>query len=115
MAFSETEIKQIEATVGTWVERERPPPHVRAEVDLGFRVSNQSVEIFETRPHWARTNEKMITPVARATYVRTRDQWRILWMRADLKWHRYETIPEADTIDAFLKVVKEDEFACFFG
>lgn len=109
------ETEKIEATVGAWIERERPPLHVREQLDLGFRVIDQNVDIIETRPHWKNAMEKTITPVARATYVRARDRWRILWIRADGKWHRYEPVPEVASLNAFLKVVKEDEHGCFFG
>ena len=109
------ETEKIEATLSAWIERERPPLHIREQLDLGFRVINQSVDIVETRPHWKNATEKMITPVARATYVRARDRWRILWIRADGKWHRYEPVPEVASLNAFLKVVKEDEHGCFFG
>ena len=115
MAFNAAETKKIEATMSAWIERERPPLHIREQLDLGFRIVNQSVDIFETRPHWENATEKTITPVARATYVRARDHWRILWMRADAKLHRYEALPEVASLDAFLKVVKDDKHGCFFG
>jgi hypothetical protein len=34
------------------MQQRRPPPHVRQKLDLGFRVTGQSVEIFEIRPAW---------------------------------------------------------------
>ena len=53
--------------------------------------------------------------IAKATYVRTRDLWKIFWMRADLKWHGYEPVPTVGSIDKFLAVVNEDRYGCFFG
>ena len=50
MAFSEFEIKRIQKIIGKYIERHRPPVHLRDEVDLSFRVKGQSVEIFEIRP-----------------------------------------------------------------
>jgi hypothetical protein len=41
--------------------------------------------------------------------------WKVYWKRADLKWHRYEPVPEVSAIEKFLAVVKEDEYSCFFG
>ncbi|MGH8716972.1 MAG: DUF3024 domain-containing protein [Burkholderiales bacterium] len=29
-------------------------------------------------------------PVAKATYVKAQDVWKVFWQRADLKWHRYD-------------------------
>ena len=75
----------------------------------------KSVELFEVRPVWDNPSQKMESPVAKATYVKTQDLWRIYWMRADLKWHSYPPTPEVDTLDAFLTLVAEDKHACFFG
>jgi hypothetical protein len=34
------------------MKQRRPPPSVRQKLDLGFRVTGQSVESFEIRPAW---------------------------------------------------------------
>jgi hypothetical protein len=59
--------------------------------------------------------EKQEHPVAKTTFVRTRGVWRVFWMRRDLKWHGYEPMPEVEYIEAFFRLVSEDEYACFFG
>ena len=41
--------------------------------------------------------------------------WKVFWKRADLKWHRYDPVSEVRTIEQFLAVVEEDEYACFYG
>ena len=71
MAFSEFEIKRCERDIARFLERRRPPPHIRAQLDLGYRITAQSVELFEIRPHWDGKSEKLETPVAKATFVRT--------------------------------------------
>lgn len=116
MAFSELETKRLEKIVGGFVEERRPPLPVRSTVDIAFRIKKQSVEIFEVRPKWrGRAGEITEQPIAKATYVRTRDCWKVYWMRADLKWHGYPPEPEVDSIERFLAVVGADEQACFFG
>jgi len=116
MAFSEFEIKKLEKVVGSFVEAQRPLPHIRSKLDLGFRISGQSVEIFEVRPRWRGTpGEIMEHPVAKATYVKTCAFWRVFWMRADLKWHTYPAAPYVPSIEKFLALVREDQHACFFG
>ena len=52
MALSEFEQKRCERLVGAFIESRRPPAHIRPQLDLGFRVAEQSVEIFEVRPKW---------------------------------------------------------------
>ena len=39
MAFSEFEIKRIQKVVGQYIEKHRPPEHLRDEVDLSFRIT----------------------------------------------------------------------------
>ena len=115
MALSEFETRRVERTVSAFIELHRPPPHIRPELDLGFRVSGQSVEIFEVRPAWKEPNKKMEHPVAKATYVKSRAVWKVYWMRADLNWHSYPPAPTVGTVEKFLSLVSEDKHACFFG
>jgi hypothetical protein len=116
MALSELEAARVRRSLDAFLERRRPPPHIRPKLDLAYRISGQSVEIFEIRPAFrAAPNEKTEHAVAKATFVRTRAIWRVFWQRADLKWHSYEPVPTVGSIDAFLKVVSEDAHHCFFG
>ena len=115
MAISEFEQKRIEKLVREYVEKRRPPAHLRYKVDLSFRLDGQSVEIFEIRPVWNDPSEKIEESVAKATYVKTKRNWKIFWKRADLKWHRYDPVPEVEIIEQFLDVVEKDHDGCFFG
>ncbi|MDZ7805055.1 DUF3024 domain-containing protein [Thiohalophilus sp.] len=115
MAFSEFEKRKYEKLVGDYVEKHRPPPHVRKELDLSFRIEGQSIELFEIRPLWDNPNERIEEPVAKATYIKRQDTWKIYWQRADLKWHRYDPAPEAKRLEEFLKIVEQDEYSCFYG
>ena len=116
VALSELEAARVRKAVGGFVERRRPPPHIRPKLDLGFRVLGQSVGLFEVRPVWrGAPGEKQEQPFAKATYVRTRGRWRVFWQRRDLKWHGYEPAPEVGTIEEFVTLVQEDRYACFFG
>lgn len=116
MAFNDLELARIRIPLSKWLARRRPPPQVRAELDLAYRISGQSIEIVEVRPAWGgQPGEVMERGLAKATYVISLDAWRIYWQRADLKWHRYEPFPTAISVEQFLAVVDEDQFACFFG
>jgi hypothetical protein len=115
MTISEFEIKRYEKIVGQYIEKHRPPAHVRNEVDLAFRLENQSVIIFEIRELCNQPGKKIETPIAKATYVKKTNSWKLYWQRADLEWHRYEPTPEAKTIEEFLAVVEKDEYSCFWG
>ena len=115
MAISEFEIKKCERELETFMKAHRPPAHIRHELDLGYRISNQSIEIFEIRPNWRSPAEKMEHAVAKATFVKTQNCWKIFWQRADLKWHGYDPAPEVQSLKEFLDIVGEDRHACFFG
>jgi len=116
MAISEFETKRCEQLVQKYLDVRRPPPHIRPELDFGFRISGQSVELFEIRPVWrGKPGEKMEHPFAKATYVKSTSVWKIYWQRADLKWHRYDPNPEVGRLEDFLAVVQRDEYCCFYG
>lgn len=115
MAFSDLELKHCEKALAAFLERSRLPAHLRDQVDISYKITGHSVEIYEVRSGWQDPTKKMETPVAKATFVRTQDHWKVYWMRRDLKWHGYEPAPEVRTIEAFLDAVDRDEFGCFFG
>ncbi|VAW47355.1 hypothetical protein MNBD_GAMMA04-1610 [hydrothermal vent metagenome] len=115
MAISEFEIKRVESIISKFVESRRPPAHVRDQVDLDFRISDQSVEIFEIGPLWNDPSVKSESPIAKATYVKSRKVWNIYWMMSDLKWHKYSPNPDVKLLEDFVKTVNEDKNACFWG
>ena len=88
---------------------------MRHQIDIACRITGQSVEIFTIRPAWERPDEKIESSVAKASFVRTQNVWRIYWKRADLKWHLYEPAAQVPRLPAFLKVVEEDAYGCFWG
>jgi hypothetical protein len=115
MAFTEKELERYRKIVGAYVEERRPPAHVRDQVDLSFRIYDQSIEIFEIRSVGRDSQRKVEIPIAKTTWVRTQKVWRIYWQRADMKWHGYTPQPEVKSLEEFIEVVKADEYACFFG
>ncbi|MBC8316937.1 MAG: DUF3024 domain-containing protein [Desulfobulbaceae bacterium] len=115
MSLSEFEIKRIEKIVGAFIENKRPPVHIRNQLDLGYSITGQSVEIFEIRPVWNNPEKRITLPVAKATYVKKSNIWKVYWQKADLKWNGYEPNPQAKTIEQFVAIVEEDAYACFWG
>ena len=115
MALSEFEVKRMEKLVGEFLEAVRPDPEHRHQLDISFRISGQSFEIFEIRPQWRDPDKKIEESVAKATYVKSTKRWRLYWKRADLKWHRYGPFPESDSLEKILDVIDEDKHHCFWG
>jgi hypothetical protein len=115
MAFNDLDRKRIEMAMTKFMTKRRPPPHIRPELDIGYQLINQSIEIFEIRPQWDNRSIIHWYPFAKATYVRTQNLWKVFWKRADLKWHSYEPASTVKSIDEFLAVVDADPYGCFFG
>jgi hypothetical protein len=98
-----------------FLEERRPPLEIRSQLDLAYRIDGQSVLVYELRPRWNNPAEIMEEPVAKTTFVQTQNQWKVFWMRADMKWHGYSPKPTVKTVQAFFKLVDDDKHACFFG
>lgn len=115
MTISEFEIKKCEKEIEAFMSIRRPPPHIRNQVDLAYRIEGQSVSIFEVRPDWQNPNEQIEIPVAKATYIKAKELWKVFWQMSDLKWHSYEHAPTVKSFKDFLSLVAEDKHSCFFG
>ncbi|UII26598.1 DUF3024 domain-containing protein [Fulvivirga maritima] len=95
--------------------KHRPAEHIRQELDLSYKIENQSIIIFDIRPHWMNKEEKIESPVAKTTWVKAQNIWKIYWMRSNLKWHGYDPKPKVKTIEEFLDIVEKDAHGCFWG
>jgi len=71
--------------------------------------------LFLVRLAFNRPGEEIEEPIAKVQFVRTEGVWRIFWMRANLRWHRYDPHPKAKSSAAALRVIDEDANCCFFG
>lgn len=115
MAFIEFDTKRIERELDKFLEKRRPPVHIRNEVDIGYRIEGQSVTIIEIRPNWSDPSITVEIPIARTTYVKTKKVWKVFWQRADMKWRSYEPTPKVKSVEIFLQIVDEDLHHCFWG
>jgi len=55
------------------------------------------------------------TPVAKLKFARTAGEWRLFWVRKDLKWHLYEPFASSRRLERLVEEVDRDVFGCFFG
>jgi hypothetical protein len=116
MAFNDIEIQKIKNSIETeLMAKRRPPVAIRKEVDLGYHLEGQSIVLFESRPHWQDKTQRLESEIAKITYVKTQKTWKLYWMRQDLKWHGYEPLPQAKTLEDLLAEVVNDPYGCFFG
>jgi len=117
MAFTKTEKEKVEKALEVFMEKRRPPAHIRPKLDIRYRIYDQSVEIYEVRPNWRSDINAGPTEssCAKTTYLRNRAIWEIYWMRKDMKWHNYEPASPVGTIEKALAIVLDDKHGCFFG
>lgn len=114
MAFNELDLKRIDKAAADFMALRRPPPAIRDQVDLEYTLNNQTIELLEVRPAWDNPAQIIKRPFARATYVRTANEWRVFWMRGNLKWHAYDP-PSVRSVAGFFQLVEQDRFGCFWG
>jgi hypothetical protein len=115
MAFTEFQIRKCSLLAKEYCEENGPPPHLRSQIRLEYRIKDQSIFIFHVRPSWRDPNEEIEEMAAKTTYVKSQNVWKVFWLRADLKWHRYDPCPKVKNFYEFLDLVKKDQYNCFFG
>ncbi len=115
MAISEFEIKRIEKIIGRFIDGRRPPAHIRERIDLSFRVTGQSFEIFEIRAQRNDPDTMIEVSVAKGTYVKSTKEWKLYWMKSDMKWHGYKPLPISKSLEAVLEIIEQDAYGCFWG
>ena len=115
MAFSEIELKRIDATVGDLCRRMTMPEHVD-QLRFVYDIDGHAVSLMEERPPWDGSPGAWTRHgVARFPYLRSRGHWLLYWMRADLKWHRYDPALATADLKQLVRVVEDDEYGAFFG
>ncbi len=70
MAVSEFETKRIEKIMEGYLERTRPPVQIRNELEIAYRIDNQSIGLFEVRPAFRNPEQKIEHAIVKATYVK---------------------------------------------
>ena len=115
MALTTEHKQNIFELLEQYVEFKRPPADVRHLVDVSFRLEGNSVLIFEIRPQW--NNPKIITEssVAKATFIESKNEWKLFWLRADLKWYHYKEAGNPKTIEEVIEIIDADRHNCFWG
>ena len=114
MPFSDMEATWIQTFVGRLCKK-RSPQQLTDQLALAYRFQGQSVLLYERRRPRKSPGELTETPVAKLKFVRSRNEWRLYWMRANGRWDRYETKTECSDLRGLLAEVDRDVDGCFFG
>lgn len=113
MAFTESERKEFKCLVSELIEN-RKEQAIKNGFDLGYKFNNQSIELFEIHPSNYNEQGFFNLSVAKLTYIRTKDIWKIFWMRGSLKWQGYRRNPEVKKLNEALFIISEDEDRLFW-
>ena len=114
MAFTKDELAHIEETVGALCRR-RTSPKFKNELSIEYRVLRHDVTVVERRPHWNGKPGFTERGFAKFKFTRGTQQWRLLWMRADLKWYAYKVEGNKSRLAQLVAEVDRDPWGCFFG
>lgn len=98
-----------------YLDRIRPSEELREQVDVAYKIEDQSIIIYEIRPFWKNPKEKIESPIAKTTFIKSKNHWKIFWQRADLKWHSYQPKPTVKSIKEFVETIEADSHGCFWG
>ncbi len=115
MAIKNLQTLEVIEAMENFLDRKRPPEDIRGQVDVGYRIEGQSIIIFTVRPQFNNPKVKWEYPIAKATFVETKNLWKILWFRADQKWHGYEPNLHVKSVLEFTEVVEQDKYNCFWN
>lgn len=114
MAFSELEAKGIEKATASFLAKRRPPAYLRNQIDIGYKIVGDSVEL-EERRLLSGSGLRSSRSFAKATFIPAQRCWKVYWMRANLKWCAYDSRVTVSTLEEFLEEVDLDPYGCFFG
>ena len=115
MAIDTLQTLEVIEVMENFLSRKRPPEHIRKQLDIGYKIEDQSIFVFEIRPQWNKPEVIREHPFAKTTFVKAKNNWKVFWMRADLKWHSYSPQPTVKSLTEFTKLVEEDKHHYFFG
>lgn len=98
-----------------YLSKVRPEPEIRHKIDLNYEIDGQSVILNEIRPAYKNPQKILVSGYAKATYVKSKNCWKIYWKRADNKWHPYDEQLTVRKLKDFLNLVDQDPYGCFKG
>jgi hypothetical protein len=115
MALDNLKTLEVIEAMENFLSNVRPPEHIREELDAAYKIEDQSVIVFEIRLTWTKPKTKVEIPIAKATFVKAKNIWKVYWKRSNGKWESYGPKPLVKKIKQFADLIEEDSHSCFFG
>lgn len=61
-----------ERIIQQFTNRRRPPVEIRYQVDIDYTFKDSIIEIFELRPMWDDLERKIVIPIAKSKFTKSR-------------------------------------------
>jgi hypothetical protein len=113
MALSEFTRKLVETKLGKYC-RDTAPEEIANEVQLGFKIRENRVTLFEERPSYFDPDEWITIPVAQFRYDDQKNTWALYCTDRYSRWHRFKDIEPGSDFDALLHIIEEDATGIFW-
>ena len=114
MGLTDIEIQRVKKVVGGLCS-EKTPHSLKNELRFEYEIENQNVIIYEVRPAWDNPSEFTRMPMAKLTYVKSENIWKLYWPRASGKWEIYEPKKSSKDLGELVTEINKDTHGCFFG
>ena len=114
MILTDIDLQKVKNTVGGLCS-EKTPEHLKDQLRFEYEIENHNVIIYEVRPAWENPSEFTKMPMAKLTYVKSQNIWKLYWKRANEKWVIYEPNGSDRDIGTLVKKIDKDSYGCFFG
>ncbi len=85
MQINEIEKKRYEKIMNSFIDKRRPPLHLRNELDIGYNFEFPNIELMEKSPAWNNPQQLIKKPVAKVKYIKKSNIWKIYWMKSSKK------------------------------
>jgi hypothetical protein len=115
MSLSSLQVVDIIEVMENFMEKKRLPETSRPKVDIKYEIDDQSVVIYELRRPSDKPGEMSEHGVAKATFVKSSNEWKVFCLESDLKWHAYQPHPRVKSLNEFVGLVQQDSHGCFWG
>lgn len=115
MVSGKNNMDEIREKMETYISGIRPPENMRRHLDVGYRLEESAIILFETLPLWNSPHEMESYDYAKAIFIKGNSVWKIYWKKAKGTWTAYEPQPEVATLEEFLALVDKDEHYLFKG
>lgn len=89
------------------------PGHVADQIKIIAEKIGNSYVLYESRPVWDDNSKPWIkSEVAKMTFIKRRDMWKLYWRRASGRWDLYD---EYRLFGVLLNSIEKDTHGCFWG